>query len=59
MAEKRKKKAVKLTALRLPIDLLGWVKDYAKSKNTTVTRIIIDHFTELRARHEDTHVDQI
>jgi len=63
VTDKRKKKSQdstrKATALRLPLDLLTWVKDYARNKNTTVTQIIIDHFTDLRARHEGTHVDQI
>jgi len=59
VAEKRKKKGSKLTALRLPSELMVWVKTYAKEKNTTVTRLIVDHFTDLRARNEETHVDQI
>lgn len=62
MTDKSKKKVEggrKATALRLPSDLLVWVKDYAKGKNTTITQIIIDHLTDLRSRHEGTHVDQI
>ncbi len=53
------KNETKATALRIPADLLVWVKKYAKEKNTNVTRLIIDHFTELRARSEEAHVDQI
>jgi hypothetical protein len=34
--------------MRCPDDLLDWAKDYAKLKNTTVTQLVIDHFTELR-----------
>lgn len=48
-----------MTNFRLPADLLEWVKAFAKEKNTTVTRLIVDHFTELRARNEEGHVDQI
>ena len=47
------------TALRIPTDLLVWVKQYAKSRNTNVTRLIIEYFTQLRAQHEETHVEQI
>lgn len=53
------KKLAKQTALRIPEELMEWVKSYAKEKNTTVTRLVVDHFTELRARYESTHVDQI
>ncbi len=62
MTTKRKKtdtSASKMTNFRLPADLLEWVKAFAKEKNTTVTRLIVDHFTELRARNEEGHVDQI
>lgn len=59
MAEKRKRTIRKQTALRLPAELLAWAKAFAKSNNTTLTSLIVAHFTELRARHEDAHVDQI
>jgi hypothetical protein len=49
----------KQTALRLPADLMEWAKDYAKSKNTSVTALIVAHLTELREQHEKNHVDQI
>lgn len=48
-----------LTNFRLPTDLLAWVKTYARSKNTTVTRVIVDLLTDLRAKNEEGHVDQI
>jgi hypothetical protein len=34
--------------LRIPADLLRWVKKYLRSKNRTVTQEVIDHFTRLR-----------
>lgn len=34
--------------MRIPTDLLSWAKDYAGSKNTTVTQVIINHLTELK-----------
>jgi NRPS condensation-like uncharacterized protein len=49
----------KATALRIPADLMVWAKAYAKSKNTSVTGLIIAHLTELRAQHDGNHVDQI
>jgi hypothetical protein len=55
----RKKPDAKLTSLRIPEDLLKWVKDYAEKKNTTVTRLVVDHLTELRTRSEEGHVEQI
>lgn len=55
----RPKKKLKQSNFRIPADLLKWVRDYAKAKNTTVTRIVVDHLTELRARTEEGHVDQI
>lgn len=41
---------------RMSVDLHQWVKDYAAKNKTTVTRIIIDHFLELKKREE--HVEQ-
>lgn len=34
--------------MRIPEPLLDWAKDYAVVRNTTITQIIIDHFTKLR-----------
>ena len=43
---------------RLPLVLSEWVEKYAKDRNTTVTQLIIDHFTDLRRRTESSEVDQ-
>lgn len=43
---------------RFPEELVTWVAAYAKSQNTTMTRLIIDYFTDLRKRVEGAHVDQ-
>jgi hypothetical protein len=42
-----------------PSDLVDWVEKYAANNNTTVTRIILDHFTSLRRQAESGHVDQV
>lgn len=34
--------------MRIPEPLLDWAKDYAVIRNTTITQIIIDHFTKLK-----------
>jgi hypothetical protein len=34
--------------LRIPADLLRWVKKYLRAKNRTVTQEVIDHFTRMR-----------
>ncbi len=49
----------KATALRLPIDILVWAKKYARTKNISLTQLIINYLTDLRSQNEDTHVDQI
>ena len=33
---------------RIPSDLAAWAEEYAASKNTSVTQLVIDHWTELR-----------
>jgi hypothetical protein len=43
----------------LPEGLADWIMAYAKSRNTTMTRLIVDHFTELKKKFESGHVDQI
>lgn len=54
-----KKTNTSLANFRIPVDLLEWVKSHARERNTTVTRLIVDHFTELRAKNEEGYVDQI
>jgi hypothetical protein len=34
--------------MRIPEPLLDWARDYAVVRNTTITQIIIDHFTKLK-----------
>ena len=46
MATKGTKKA--RLNIRVPEPLLQWAKDFAVSKNTCVTQMIIDYFTELK-----------
>lgn len=42
-----------------PIDLAEWAERYAHINNTTMTRLIIDHFTNLRRQVEANNVEQI
>jgi hypothetical protein len=44
--------------LRVPADLDKWAKKYAKEHNTTVTQLIVDHFTDLQKKEEEAHVEQ-
>jgi len=37
---------------RLPPDLATWIDAFARRKNTNMTQIIIDYFTDLRKRNE-------
>lgn len=34
--------------LRIQTDLLKWAKTYAKSKNTSLTQLVIDQLTRLK-----------
>ncbi len=40
--------------LRIPVNLDVFVKQYASSKNTTVTQLVVDYFTALRDQQEKT-----
>jgi hypothetical protein len=42
-----------------PEELVKWAEQYAAANNTTMTRIILDHLTQLRQRAESGHVEQI
>jgi hypothetical protein len=42
-----------------PADLVKWAEKYAQENNTTMTRIILDHFTSLRRQVETGHVEQV
>lgn len=42
-----------------PTDIVKWAEKYAEDNNTTLTRIILDHLTQLRRQVESGHVDQI
>lgn len=35
------------------MDLLVWAKDFASTKNTSVTQIVVDHLTDLKETHSD------
>lgn len=41
--------------MRIPEPLLKWAKKYVDERNTTVTQLIIDHLTELKAQQEKAH----
>lgn len=45
----RPKKKARLQA-KLTEELHNWAHDYASRKNTTVTQLIVDHFTALREK---------
>lgn len=42
-----------------PADLVRWAEKYAKDNNTSMTKMILDHLTDLRRQHEAEHVRQI
>ena len=54
----RKKTFMSRLNLRLPLELDMWMKEYAKERNTTVSRLIVDYFTDVRKKIEGSHVDQ-
>lgn len=45
--------------LILPSDLKVWLQKYAAKRNTTVTALIVQHFSALRAEDEIPDVRQI
>lgn len=49
MAKIRKDSRVNM---RIHDELLQWAKEYALSKETTVTQIFIDHLTQLKEQQE-------
>jgi uncharacterized protein (DUF1778 family) len=50
MTNEHKTKRERLT-MRIPEDLLKWVRKFAKAKRKTVTQVVVDHFVELKERH--------
>ena len=44
--------------IRISVDLDNWIVSYAKSRNISVTRIIVDFLHDLRKKTEDGHVEQ-
>lgn len=54
----KKKSKVRKNFL-FPADLANWVAQYAKDKNTSVTKLIIDHLTNLRRQEERGYAEQI
>jgi glutamine synthetase len=36
--------------MRIPTDLLDWVRDFSKEKRKTVTQVVVDHFVELKEK---------
>lgn len=47
MAKLKKAKRVRLN-IRIPETLVDWAKRHAREKNTSVTQIIVSHFTTLK-----------
>lgn len=43
----------------MPRDLADWVEKYASDHNTTMTRLIVDYFTNLRRETENGHAEQV
>lgn len=37
--------------IRVPTELLTWLKDFATEKHTSVTQILIDHVTDLKEKN--------
>jgi len=54
-----KKQPKTMKSFLIPEDLSQWIMAYAKEQNTTMTQLIIDHFTELRKKAESGHVEQV
>ena len=48
MGTKKDDKKQKRKNFRIPSDLAEWAEKYAKSQNTNLTQLIVDHWTELR-----------
>lgn len=48
MSKEKKEAGKKRKNIRLPIDLTEWAEQYAKSKNTNFTQLIVDHLTVLK-----------
>jgi hypothetical protein len=38
--------------MRIPSDLLDWVRSFSKKKEKTVTQVVVDHFVELREKDD-------
>lgn len=36
--------------MRIPADLLDWVRSFSKKKEKTVTQVVVDHFVDLREK---------
>lgn len=36
--------------VRIPSDLLKWIKKYAKDRNTTVTQLVVLHFMNTKSK---------
>ena len=53
----KKRPKVSRLNLRLPESLLQWMREYAYRNNTTMTKLIEDHFRTLQKK--DTEVPQI
>lgn len=54
-----KKKAKVRKNFHFPAELAAWAETYARDHNTTMTQLILDHFTELRKNAETAHAEQI
>lgn len=47
--EQEKSERVRVN-MRMPSDLVEWVRVYAGKKNSTLTQVIVDELTKLQAR---------
>jgi hypothetical protein len=48
-----KKKVIRdRLTMRIPSDLLDWVRSFSKKKEKTVTQVVVDHFVELREKDD-------
>jgi hypothetical protein len=41
--------------LRVPSELMEWVKRFAQQRNTTVTQLVVDYFTREKLLEEGGH----
>lgn len=42
-----------------PADITKWAEDYTAKNNTTLTRILLDHLTNLKKQVENNDIEQV